>query len=113
MMLIYVLIYFVIIVGILFFPLRLAAQYADAENTSYKQTLSVAIIVAVAQTLLTRFIFSGMPLVGGLVAIIATVVIGMKLFDIPSSNFLTFGALFFVLNYVAQIIAAMIISALF
>lgn len=106
-----ILLYFVIVIAIIFFPLRFAAQFSDAENTSYLQTLIVAIAVAVSQTILAGIVFA--PLIGTLISIIVTVMIGMKLFDIPSSNFLKFGALFFAMSYLAQIVAAIILSALF
>lgn len=105
-----ILIYFAILIGVMFFPMRLAAQFADGENTSYKQTFIVVLIVAIVQFILTRFIFAGVPFIGSLVTVIVTVMIGMKLFDIPSSNFLTFGGLFLALNFVTQMIAGIVIA---
>lgn len=104
------LIYFAVLIGVMFFPMRLAAQFADAEDTSYKQTFIVVVIVAIVQFILIRFVFSGVPFVGSLVTVIVTVMIGMKLFNIPSSNFLMFGGLFLALNFVTQMIAGLVIA---
>lgn len=104
-------IYFLIVVGIIYLPLRLAAQFSDAENTSYLQTLIVAILVAIAQVVIAGILLRNFPLLGTLIAIIVTVMIGMKLFEIPSQNFLKFAGLFLAMNYLARIVAAIVIGA--
>lgn len=103
-----IILYFALVIALIFFPLRLAAQFSDAGNTSYRQTFIVALLVAIAQAI-TLFFLGDIPLLGTLIAIVATVAIGVKLFDIPSSNFLMFGGLFFAMNYAVQIVAGMII----
>ncbi|GAA5099906.1 hypothetical protein [Wohlfahrtiimonas larvae] len=104
-------IYFLVVIGIIYLPLRLAAQFSDAENISYSQTLIVAVLVAIAQTVIAGILFQSFPLLGTLIAIIVTVMIGMKLFGIPSQNFLKFAGLFLAMNYLARMIAIIVISS--
>lgn len=103
--------YFLVVVGIIYLPLRLAAQFSDAENTSYSQTLIVAILVAIAQVVIAGVLLQSFPLLGTLIAIIVTVMIGMKMFDIPSENFLKFAGLFLAMNYLARIVAVIVIGS--
>lgn len=81
------------------FPLHWAAEFAEAENSTYLKCLILSIVtIFVKITIL--ILLSGSPFIAILASTIVSIIICMKVLKIPSSNFLMFAVMLAFLNIV-------------
>lgn len=94
------------------YPLRWAAMFADAEDTSYSSCFILSIVSTLIQFVVGG-LFSGGYWVPMIISAVISVIVCMKVLKIPSENFFTFCLVLFFLNMVISYLALLVIKGLF